>query len=262
MGSLVVFFSIGPVMVLAGQVTLLAVLVGGWAYYHVVRQHCGFMMLYKVSNRDMSKWDKWLDSRFLYLMLAAPGFHRFIIHHTEELGLPPAIALDRVAPFVEPLMWVWVAAVAAAWGARQFVRYRRGEPLNLPKLLLLAGVIPLHWLTFGFMNMRAAVPTVTIVHNLQYHALVWFHNRNKYGADAGGERFGRIPASVSRSLFAYALLALVFSVAYRIPGHALGKVSELAFSFFCGFGMTHYYLDSKIWRVREDPDLRRALRLA
>jgi hypothetical protein len=30
------------------------------------------------------------------------------------------------------------------------------------------------------MSWQAAVPTVTIVHNLQYHALVWFHNRNRY----------------------------------------------------------------------------------
>jgi hypothetical protein len=41
----------------------------------------------------------------------------------------------------------------------------------------------------------------------------------------------------------------------------LGKTSELAFGFFCGFGLTHYYLDSRIWRVRHDPGLRAALRL-
>ena len=41
--------------------------------------------------------------------------------------------------------------------------------------------MPLHWLTFAYMSWQAAVPTVTIVHNLQYHAIVWFHNRNRYG---------------------------------------------------------------------------------
>jgi hypothetical protein len=102
------------------------------------------------------------------------------------------------------------------------------------------------------MSWQAAVPTVTIVHNLQYHALVWFHNRNRYGA-----------ASVlSRSLFAYVGTALVFSALYRIPGFQLGQASDLAFGFFCGFGLTHYYLDSRIWRVRHDPGLRQALQLA
>ena len=41
-GSLLVFFSLGPLMVLAGQKGLLALLVGVWAYYHVIRQHYGF----------------------------------------------------------------------------------------------------------------------------------------------------------------------------------------------------------------------------
>jgi hypothetical protein len=39
-------------------------------------------------------------------------------------------------------------------------------------------------------------------------------------------------------------------------------VSNLAFGFFAGFGLTHYYLDSRIWRVRHDPGLREALQLA
>jgi len=123
-------------------------------------------------------------------------------------------------------------------------------------------VIPLHWLTFAYLSWQAAVPTVTIVHNLQYHALVWFHNRNRYVTGADRARFGPLPAAVSRSLFAYAAIGLAFSALYRIPGFALGQGSDLAFGFFCGFGLTHYYLDSRIWRVRHDPGLREALRLA
>jgi hypothetical protein len=102
------------------------------------------------------------------------------------------------------------------------------------------------------MSWQAAVPTVTIVHNLQYHALVWFHNRNRYG----GARV------LTRSLGVYVGAALVFSALYRIPGFELGRANDLAFGFFCGFGLTHYYLDSRIWRVRHDPELRAALGMA
>ena len=56
-------------------------------------------------------------------------------------------------------------------------------------------------------------------------------------------------------------VALVFSALYRVPGFQLGRASDLAFGFFCGFGLTHYYLDSRIWRVRSDPALRQALQL-
>jgi hypothetical protein len=67
---------------------------------------------------------------------------------------------------------------------------------------------------------------------------------------------------VGHSLLAYGAVALVFSAVYRIPGFHLGNVSDLAFGFFCGFGLTHYFLDSRIWRVRHDPGLREALQLA
>ena len=254
-GSLLFFFLLGPVMVLAGGKGYLALLVAVWAYYHVIRQHYGFMVLYKVKNRDLAPLDNTLDRVFLGVMLVFPPFHRFFIHHPKELGLPFSLAR------YEMIAWTVVALTAAIYLIRQAYRWKTGDPFNRPKFLLLAAVIPLHWLTFQFMSWQAATPTVTIVHNLQYHAIIWFHNRNRYGNSEAGSRNGRIPAAVGRSLLAYAAVALIFSVAYRIPGFHLGNISDLAFGFFCGFGLTHYYLDSRIWKVRHDPALREVLQL-
>ncbi len=153
-------------------------------------------------------------------------------------------------PGLEPVLWLAPGVVAALYLARQLRRFRDGQPVNLPKMLLLLGVAPLHWWTFELVSWQAAAPTVTIVHNLQYHAIIRFHNRNRYGAKGGG------------NLATYIMTALAFSALYRIPGYELGRISDVAFGFFSGFGLTHYYLDSKIWRVREDRDLRRALELA
>jgi len=254
-GSLAFFFALGPAMVLAGWKGWLYLLVGVWAYYHVVRQHYGFMVLYKVKNRDLGKLDSTLDRVFLGVMTVFPPFHRFFIHHPEELGLKLSW------PWLEAPLWGVVVLVGLGYAGRQWVRYRAGEPADVPKHLLLGAVIPLHWATFAYMSWQAAVPTVTIVHNLQYHAIIWFHNRNRYGGENDCERYGRIPLAVSRSLLAYVGVGLVFSAFYRIPGFALGQVSDVAFGFFCGFGLTHYYLDSRIWRVRHDPGLREALAL-
>lgn len=252
-GSLAVFFSLGPIMVLAGQKALLALLVGVWAYYHVIRQHYGFLVLYRVKNQERSGMA--LDRLLLGVMTIAPPFHRFFIHHPAELGLPQRFALT----WLELPLWALVGATALLYAAALLKRAREGAPaFNLPKLLLLGGIIPLHWLTFRYMSWQAAVPTVTIVHNLQYHALVWFHNSNRYVDDSRG----RIPRALATHLAWYIGAALVFSAAYRIPGHQLGRISDLAFGLFCGFGLTHYYLDSRIWRVRTDPSLKQALKLA
>ncbi len=261
-GSVVFFFSLGPALVLLGQKPLLILIVAAWAYYHIVRQHYGFMVLYKVKNRDLSKLDNILDRILIGVMLVVPPLNRFLVHHPEELGMPRRWALAAMTPAAEPLLWTLVAATLLVYAARQGVRINAGEPVNLPKFLLFAGVFPLHWITFATLGWQAAVPTVTIVHNLQYHALIWFHNRNRYSQDGASSRNGRVPAAVAKSLASYALLALVFSLAYRIPGFHLGRASDLAFGFFCGFGLTHYYLDSKIWRVRRDPSLRMALKFA
>lgn len=252
-GSALFFFSFGPAMVLAGLKGWLYLLVGIWAYYHVIRQHYGFMVLYKVKNRDLGRTDNMLDRLFLGVTTVLPPFHRFFIHHPEELGIPFSF------PRRETPMWILLGATVALWLARQAQRWFAGDRVDLPKHLLLAAVIPLHWLTFARLSWQAAVPTVTIVHNLQYHAIVWFHNRNRY---AGDPSHGRIPAAVSRSLLAYAGVGLVFSLLYRVPGFRLGQASDLAFGFFCGFGLTHYYIDSRIWRVRHDPGLRQALALS
>ncbi len=257
-GSLIVFFSAGPLMVLAGWKLMLAIFVGVWAYYHVVRQHYGFLMLYKVKNKDLSPGSNKLDTWFLAVMLTAPPFLRFFIRHPEELGIPARFALNRVFAGSEAMFWTALLVLAGlyAW------RLARTPRWNMPKLLLLAGIIPLHWLTFAFLSWKAAVPTVTIVHNLQYHAIVWFHNRNKYMVDSAAPRFGRIPVAVTRSLGLYLAAGVCFSLLYRVPGFALGRVSDIAFGVFCGFGFTHYYLDSRIWRVRHDASLRETLRLA
>lgn len=255
-GSALFFFALGPLMVLAGMKGWLALLVGVWAYYHVVKQHYGFMVLYKVKNRDLARVDNILDKLFLAVMMIFPPFHRFFIQNPRELGIPMRPLTSWAAP-----CWASVIATLVVYLGRQAVRWRVGEKPDAPKLLLLGGIVPLHWLTFAYMSWQAAVPTVTIVHNLQYHALVWFHNRNRYAAADAVSKHGRIPAVVSRHLLAYAGIALAFSALYRIPGFQLGNASDLAFGFFCGFGLTHYYLDSKIWRVRHDPGLRQALRM-
>ena len=255
-GSLALFFSLGPAMVLAGGKGYLALIVAVWAYYHVMRQHYGFLVLYKVKNRDLAPVDNRLDRIFLGVMLVFPPFLRFFIRHPKELGLPFSFAR------YETVAWTVVAVTAVVYATRLVVRVAAGERFNRPKHLLLASVIPLHWLTFALVSWQAATPVVTIVHNLQYHALIWFHNRNRYRSRDSAERNGPNPKAVSRSLLAYAATALLFSAAYRIPGAHFGSVSDLAFGFFCGFGLTHYYLDSRIWHVRHDPGLREALELA
>src|SRR5205807_5731506 len=67
LGSLL-FFVVGPLMVLLGFGFTFFFLAALWAYYHLVKQHYGFMVLYKKKNNDLAPVDNALDR--LLLMFA------------------------------------------------------------------------------------------------------------------------------------------------------------------------------------------------
>ena len=75
-GSLL-FFAVGPIMVLAGAGLVFFFLAALWAYYHLVKQHYGFMVLYKKKNNDLAPIDNALD-RLLLLFAFNYPFVAFI----------------------------------------------------------------------------------------------------------------------------------------------------------------------------------------
>src|ERR1044071_5544216 len=55
------FFAVGPLFVLAGLCFAFFFVAALWAYYHLVKQHYGFMVLYKKKNADLEPADNFLD---------------------------------------------------------------------------------------------------------------------------------------------------------------------------------------------------------
>jgi len=107
----------------------------------------------------------------------------------------------------------------------------------------------------------AIVAILTIYHNFQYHRLIWFPNK-KY---TSREKYGAAEL-ISRRLIYYIAFGIVFGVIYQGPrqlfnnlGHSFA--TQLGISFLWGYAFIHYYLDSKIWRVRRDPSVGKALNM-
>jgi hypothetical protein len=126
----------------------------------------------------------------------------------------------------------------------------------------------------------AIVAILTIYHNLQYHRLIWFHNK-KYSTMTGGQVDARIELRqkygaaefISRRILFYIGFGILFGLIYQGPRQILGYMNlqkspanqtlftQLGISFLWGYAFIHYYLDSKIWRVRRDPTVGKALRM-
>ena len=304
-GSLL-FFAIGPLLVIAGAGFVFFFVAALWAYYHLVKQHYGFMVLYKKKNNDLAPIDNALD-RLLLLFAFNYPFVAFIARDPEAMSRVPEILRSSVDGLAMVLL-AGTVVLALAWLGRQILRAFAGEPLDVPKYLLLAAAIPMHWivlLTPMPHKPIAIVAILTIYHNLQYHRLIWFHNK-KYtrsanviaGAtavahsnrsDAGSgkmtsdgpnqelrEKYGAAEL-ISRRLLYYIAFGILFGLIYQGPRQFLGYISlkngnglvgeqslatQLGISLLWGYAFIHYYLDSKIWRIRRDPSVGKALNMA
>jgi hypothetical protein len=300
-GSLL-FFAVGPMMVLAGLGLVFFFIAALWAYYHLVKQHYGFMVLYKKKNNDLAPIDNALD-RLLLLFAFNYPFVGFIAQDAEAMARVPG-PLQGGVGILATILLAGTIALFIVWLGRQLQRALTGEPLNVPKYLLLAAAIPMHWvvlLTPMPHKPIAIVAILTIYHNLQYHRLIWFHNK-KYKASpspqaergwgevtaratlpAGGEGTGTALREkygaaelISRRVLYYVAFGILFGLIYQGPrqflgyttlnsdgaGRAQSLATQLGISFLWGYAFIHYYLDSKIWRIRRDPSVSKALNMA
>ena len=310
-GMLVMAWGLYELGVAAYQLPWKAYLVffGLWAYWHIVRQHYGFMRLYQKKNNDTRLLDARLDSALLYGGLVLP-FLAFIIRHPDvrsEIGLAEALPLYPSLPeggllaalfdptYLAGLAWEhWVVAVSAAligalalaFVVRQVMLVRQGGTVNGPKILFLLAVVPLH----VYVCLSPAVLTasllafsafITIFHDIQYHAIVWFHHRNRYhrpGVDA--KRYGLAP-KISKNLLTYFGIAIFFALIFRLLGcsfavhpgctpflissdiHLFGTLNgdALLKGFMLGFPLQHYFIDQFIWKTSTSKELREDLKL-
>src|SRR6185436_2307367 len=305
LGSLL-FFIVGPTLVLLGAGFTFFFVAALWAYYHLVKQHYGFMVLYKKKNNDLAAIDNALDRLLLMFAFNYP-FVAFIANDPAAMARVPPFLRGGVNAVALALL-IGTIIIGIGWLIRQVQRVVLRQPLNVPKYLLLAAAIPMHWialLTPMPAKPIALVAILTIYHNLQYHRLIWFHNQ-KYSASArrsladpnkvdlpvrqsltalqGGKaanendprsKYG--PAAfISRRLIFYILFGVVFGIIYQGPRQYLGylnlhtgdspaalsKPIQLGIAFLWGYAFIHYYLDSKIWRVRRDPSVGQALKMS
>lgn len=269
--SLAFFVAIGPVLILLHLGDWLELATELWGYYHIFKQHYGFLMMYKKKNRDFHPTDLKLDKLFFFATFYYP-FLTYPLHDKEAAELLPFPIPPRPAVIYQDVLLFLVILVTLVYLARQVQKVRLGLPLNWPKQLLFVAAVPVNYLLFrSAMPLLGVYAAATIFHNIQYHRLVWFYNQNKYGSDPErGRSYGIATLINSRWLFyvaAAALYAIVFDVVPRFvlkDGVGLmnvGQRNQVIFSFFAAPGLLHYWIDGHIWKVRHDPELREYLRL-
>jgi len=303
------FFAIGPVAVLtpyligfvipldAGATTrgeeLYFAFFRLWAYHHVVRQHWGFLNLYKRKNGDLddpveNRADAWFFNLSLYLpllMFVSAPWYREMGFPLAAGGLFGTILATQMLHSVSLILYL---GVVVGYILYQTARWLNGVERNGPKLLFLFSIVPLHFIVFAEPLLGYfVVPIVTVGHNLQYHRIVWTYGQNKYAGDDTGRY--RLAKPVFRHLWLYVLLGVVFTFAFHrgpwidflektlsiyfdlwiLQGIGLvaglknpvkaGIGAQVIGLLFTGWSLHHYYLDGKIWHINHDPSVAKSL---
>jgi len=255
----------------------------GWAYWHVCRQHWGFVRIYRrragESDPSDDRVDRWFFHVALFvppaLLLTHPAYPSFRAWFPQHGLHGVGVGGTTVAAVAHAALWVvWSANLIAyvVWQAR---RARRGAALNGPKLLLLVAVIPVHLAAFA--HPAAALFSQVIVgvgHAVQYQRIVWRFGRNRYGGPHAPALARRLFASpwlyfAAGLAFTLALLrgpwvdglvarggavldAWMAGIFHATPGPTGRSVgAAVVWGLFLGWLFQHYYLDAKIWKVRD-----------
>jgi hypothetical protein len=270
-GSMAFFFAIGPILIVLRLADWLELATELWGYFHIYRQHYGFMMMYKKKNADLRPQDNRIDQLFFVTAFYYP-FVTYPLHSKEAADLLPFPISVGVGNVIEHALLSLVILIALVYASRQWTKWRKGLPMNWPKQLLLASAIPVNFVLFrSSMPLLGVYAAATIFHNVQYHRLVWFYNQNKYGSRFQPVRAYGFATLINSRWLSYVALAGVYALIFDFTPRFIlephiGAVdanlrNQLVFSFFAAPGLLHYWLDGHIWKVRSDPELRTYLQL-
>jgi len=222
-----------------------------WAYWHLVRQHYGLLMLYRRRAGETDPRAARLDALVLWTGCLYPFVRFSLTDAYARSGLPGLVPAAAIAPARCVIAGAFAAtglALAAALMGQRF------EPLRVgPKHLLMAIVIGFHALAFALLgDLLAILATLTIFHNLQYHRIVWLYERGLERTPAGG-------------LLPYLGQGIAFGAVWygiRVLAAAV-SASELERNLCVGLGwgvaFHHYLVDGRIWHVRGSKTVAAAL---
>jgi len=142
LGSLL-FFVVGPVMVLLGIGFTFFFAAAMWATYHLVKQHYGFMVLYKKRTRTWRRSTTRLTGGCCCSLLTIRSWR---LSRATRCDGPRAAIPSQRRQHGDEVVAAGTIVVGGCWLIRQLQRACLRESLNCRSICCWAAAIPMHWI--------------------------------------------------------------------------------------------------------------------
>lgn len=247
--GLLSLIAIGFLVTGLGKEADLIVFAAIFGSYHIIRQHYGFLKAYKNLNHDRDRIDDWLDFGTFYTGMFACFFNDYT-----EIGGSVVIYKDLQSyfPDLPPIFvettWSLFLIFLFLFVARQIQRLINGQPLNLPKILLLTAALSTHYLVY----FATATPFLvaealeTAYHDVQYQGWMMHYQTQRF------PNIKNIALKWFAAAMVYGLVVGVIEI-FGLSDRGWGMWLFIPFTMIVIY---HYFVDGIIWKFSKQPELR------
>lgn len=229
-----------------------------WNSYHVARQNCGLLSLYRVSSgvtepRQRDVANSAIVSVALWLTLWNVESNVEVIDFLLIFG-----------PYTRDLLWVgfgtWAIYSLYRFGRELVGRWRAGRPLPASEVLFILTSLTFFHPYIWISDSGGATFVMLLPHYVQYLAIVWLLQRRRFPSSEDPRRSHRALHRLSHSL--PLLTAVLLGIGATLLSIKMIAGGSGYANHFEGFYLTvafiHFYLDGLIWAFR-DPHVRSTL---
>ena len=261
-----------------------------WDHQHSIMQQHGFSRIYDFKSGTGSRRSGKIDLGFHWvffgnMLITSPLFSTIWLAQFAAMGLLPEAGTVHV---IQTCSWAITAGYGIFYLWQLVVGVRNGNKINPVKYLFIGSSYFL-WYFCAWHASSVLVWGIAhrIMHGLQYIIIVYWYLRRKAESDKNdsipveGVGFKMVRYMVgSKRVWVFAAVSLVYAALFQIVlmeplevfGFGIFRISEVertieslkavgmtdamwqglyAEILVAGFGMTHFYFDSFIWKVRD-----------
>lgn len=241
------FIIAGLVVTGMGYIKEMIVVAAIFGFWHVVRQHYGFLRAYKRVNGDFSRIDNYLDSITFYTGMLACFLNNFADSKPVMIYGDLYVKFPTVPDETGVVCWWIFCGLLAVFVLRQIQRISEGKPINLPKILFLVSSVFTHYFVFFATDTAflVAESLETASHTVQYQGWMMRYQNTRYPEIK----------HIALKWFAVSMIYGIIVGTIEIYGLLSYTWAMWVFVPFSMIVLFHYLVDGFIWKFRYQKEL-------